>query len=330
MDAYYDGFGAVKRKQDRTKPTLKVNPTQYAKFKELWQGLNREAVLRYELDTPTLVDKIVASLERDFKVLPLTINVTRTEDVQDLHKAQSVQTSYEVKSHKVYTLGEFVAELSNATRLSRHTVAAVLTRLSSEKFVQIQHNEGRAVVLLRDLMNRCVYELLVHKVTYQLRETRVKTALTDSTGALLATIPAALCGKEMHAIGNAQVRQRSLYAEDQMPVDSDPERKTVDESHHTHIAVFAKLPKLDIPTPAGKYNPDFGYVLLQDDKAQALYLVVEAKGYDLESDISIKERMKVDSAKQFFQALHQAGLPVQFQTKLNADDLAQIISQITR
>ena len=330
MDAYYDGFGAVKRKQDQTKPTLKVNPTQYAKFKELWQGLNREAVLRYELDTPTLVDNILASLERDFKVRPLTINVTRTEHVQDLHQAQSVQTSYEVKSHKVYTLGEFVAELSNATRLSRHTVSAVLTRLSSEKFVQIQHNEGRALVLLRDLMNRCVYELLVHKVTYQLRETRVKTALTDSTGALLATIPAALCGKEMHAIGNAQVRQRSLYAEDHMPVDSDPERKTVDASHHTRIAVFAKLPKLDIPTPAGKYNPDFGYVLLQDDKAQALYLVVEAKGYDLESDISIKERMKVDSAKQFFQALHQAGLPVQFQTKLNTDALAQIIKQITR
>jgi type III restriction enzyme len=59
-------------------------------------------------------------------------------------------------------------------------------------------------------------------------------------------------------------------------------------------------------------------------------LVVEAKGYDLESDISIKERMKVDSAKQFFQALRQAGLPVQFQTKLNTDDLAQIIKQITR
>jgi type III restriction enzyme len=329
MDVYYDGFGAVKRKFDQTKPMLTVNAAQYAKFKELWQSLNRDAVLRYELDTPTLVDNIVTSLERDFKVLPLTINVTRTLQVQDIHKAQSVQSSFEVSSHKVYTLGEFVAELSNATRLSRHTVSDALTRLSPEKFAQIQHNEGRALVLLRDLMNRCVYELLVHKVTYQLRETRVKTALTDGKGALLATIPAALCGREMHIIGNAQVRQRSLYAQSHMPVDSQIERDTVDESHHTRIAVFAKLPKLDIPTPAGKYNPDFGYVLLQNDKAQALYLVVEAKGYDSDADISAKERMKVDSAKQFFLALRQGGIPVQFQTKLNTDKLAQMISQIT-
>jgi type III restriction enzyme len=329
MDAYYDGFGAVKRKQDQSKPLLKVNAAQYAKFKELWQGLNREAVLRYELDTPTLVSNIVASLERSFKVLPLTINVTRTEQVQELHHAHSVQTSYEVKSHKVYTLGEFVAELSNATRLSRHTVSAVLTRLSAEKFAQIQHNEGRALVLLRDLMNRCVYELLVHKVTYQLRETRVKTALTDATGALLSTIPTALCGKEMHPIDNFEVRHRSLYAEDHMPVDSQIERDTVDESKHTRIAVFAKLPKLDIPTPAGRYNPDFGYVLLQDDKAQALYLVVETKGYDNEGEILGKEKSKIQSAQKFFQALRQEGLPVQFETKLNTDDLTQIINQIT-
>lgn len=329
LDAYYEGYGAVKRKQDQSKPTLTINAAHYAKFKALWQALNREAVLRYELDTPMLVDSMLASLERNFSVLPLTINVTRTEQVHEVHSAQSTQTSYAVKSHKVYTLGEFVTELSNATRLSRHTVAAVLTRLSPEKFAQIQHNEGRALVLLRDLMNRCVYELLVHKVTYQLRETRVKTALTDTTGALLATIPAALCGHETHDIGNDKVHGRSLYAERFMPVDSEPERNTVDESHHTRIAVFAKLPKLDIPTPAGKYNPDFGYVLMQDDMARALYLVVETKGYATEDDIATKERMKIDAARQFFKALKDDGLPVTFKTKLNGDALNSIISQIT-
>lgn len=329
LDAYYDGYGAVKRKNDQARPTLQVNAAQYEKFKALWQGLNREAVLRYELETPQLLDNIAARLVRDFKVLPLTINVTRTEQVQNALAAESTRASYEVRSHKVYTLGSFVTELANATRLSHHTIASVLARLPAEQFSQIQHNEGRAFVLLRDLVNRCVYELLVHKVTYQLRETRVKTALTDATGVLLDTLPASLCGIEMHAMGNPEVRRRSLFEDPHMPVDSQIERTTVDESHVSRIAVFAKLPKLDIPTPAGKYNPDFGYALLQGDTAKALYLVVETKGYDSEADIPDKERMKIDSARQFFKALRDQGLPVQYQTKLNRDGLTQIINQIT-
>lgn len=58
-----------------------------------------------------------------------------------------------------------------------------------------------------------------------------------------------------------------------MPVDSQIERDTVDESQHNGITVFAKLPKINIPTPAGKYNPDFGYVIHQNGMPEALYLV---------------------------------------------------------
>jgi type III restriction enzyme len=113
-----------------------------------------------------------------------------------------------------------------------------------------------------------------------------------------------------------------------MPVDSQIERDTVDESHSQRIAVFAKLPKVDIPTPAGKYNPDFGYAVLQGADVQAMYLVVETKGYDNYGDIPTKERWKIESAKRFFEALRQQGTPVEFHTKLNRESLAQIIHQI--
>ena len=93
-------------------------------------------------------------------------------------------------------------------------------------------------------------------------------------------------------------------------------------------SVFAKLPKVDIPTPAGNYNPDFGYALLQGDQAQAMYLVVETKGYDQYGDIPDRERMKIDAAKHFFQALQQEGVNVRFATKLNRDGLLQIMHQI--
>lgn len=231
LDTYDDGFGQVKTKQAPPQAVLYINPSQFARFEDLWDRLNQDTVLHYELDMPALVDRIVQRLGTDFSVGPLTIQVTRTQDVQNLHTAHSTQTSYEVKSRTVLTLSGIVRELANATQLSYHTVALCLARMPAEKFAQIQHNEGRALNALRDVMLGCVYELLIHKVSYQLRQTRVKTAMTDNTGALLETLNVSLCGSEQHTITNAKVRNRSLCLDDFMSVDNQIERDTVDEAH---------------------------------------------------------------------------------------------------
>jgi type III restriction enzyme len=334
LDAYYEGYGKVKRKEDKVKPTLRVNASNYQKFRELWENLNRHAVLHYELNAALLIDRIVARITADFDVRPLTISVMRTESVQSLHQAKSTETPYLVMPQSVFTLSEFVRELANLTKLSYHTVANVLGRMPAEKFGQIRHNENRALSALRELMLRCVYELLVNKVTYELREVRVKTSLTDKKGNLLETLPVSLCGVETHAISNAEIQDRSLYNDAFMPVDSQIERVTVDESNQTRVTVFAKLPKIDIPTPAGKYNPDFGYAIAQDGNAQALYLVVETKGYDSRSEIPVKEKWKIDSAKQFFKALQELpelkekGVQIRYETKINGERLAQLLSSM--
>ena len=334
LDAYYEGYGKVKRKEDKVKPTLRLNAGNYQKFKELWENLNRDAVLRYELDAAQLTDRIVTRIAADFEVRPLTLSVTRTESVQSLHRAKSTETPYLILPQSVYTLSEFVRELANLTKLSYHTIAHVLSRMPADKFDQIRHNENRALSALRDLMLGCIYELLVNKVTYELREVRVKTSLTDKKGNLLETLPVSLCGVETHAIGNTEIQARSLYDEAFMPVDSQIERVTVDESNQTRVTVFAKLPKIDIPTPAGKYNPDFGYAIAQDGTTQALYLVVETKGYDNRSDIPLKEKWKIDSAKQFFKALQdlpelkEKGVQIRYETKINGERLAQLISSM--
>lgn len=328
LDMYFSGYGQVKHKASQAKPTLRINPAQYQKFKELWQNLNRDAVLRYELDSRALVNHIVQRITTEFHVRPLTLSVTRTEAVESLHKAQSAQTSYTLPSHAIYSLSEFVRELANATRLSYHTISRVLAAMQPDKFNQIRHNENRALTTLRDLITQCIYELLVNKVSYELREVRVKTSLTDNTGALLETLPVSLCGVETHTISNAVIQAKSLYQDHFMPVDSQIERHTVDESNAQSITVFAKLPKIDIPTPLGKYNPDFGYAVLQAGATQALYLVVETKGYDSRGDIPAREAGKIKSAEKFFSALQALGVPVKFQTKINGESLAQLIAQI--
>jgi len=328
LDAYYDGSGWVKNKQSKAQPTLAINAAQYQQFKHLWDNLNRDAVLHYALDTELLTTQVLERIVRDFDVRPLSITVTRTQDVQTVSQARSMQAAYTVKPHAVFTLAAFVRELANTTRLSLHTVTDILRRMPANKFAQIAHNENRALTSLRDLITRSIHALLVNTVSYALREVRFVNALTDRKGQLLGCIPVSLFGKELYTIGNAEVRARSLYTDPAMPVDSQIERDTTDDSNQQSITVFAKLPKINIPTPLGNYNPDFGYCLHQDGHAQALYLVVETKGYDSTAEIPELERWKIDSAKQFFTALKAQGLNVHFKTKINGTSMAQLISEI--
>jgi type III restriction enzyme len=115
-----------------------------------------------------------------------------------------------------------------------------------------------------------------------------------------------------------------------MEVDSEIEKLTIDESTHKKITVFAKLPKVNIPTAHGKsYNPDFGYVVEQDDKKE-LYFIVETKGYDDFNDTRASERLKIASAKAFFKELKKQDKNVEYRTKLNSPELSTMISDILK
>lgn len=329
LDRYYEGSGQVKQKRDAAPPTLTINPGRFEQFRELWANLNRDALLRYEVDSAQLIDKAIASIAANLDVKPLAVNITRSRDVQKVEGVQSEQASYTLLSYSVFTLSGFVRELANATRLSIHTVSEILRRLPADKFAQIRLNENRALVQLRELIIRSIHELVVNTVSYELREIQVKTTLTDPNGKLLDTIQMALCGSESHTITNPVVQAKSLYQGTVMPVDSQIERDTTDEAVQPAITVFAKLPRVNIPTPLGNYNPDFGFVLRKNGKAAALYLVVETKGYENYAQVPERERWKIASAEAFFSALKaQHGLEVTFKRKLNPDALGALLAEI--
>lgn len=329
LDRYYEGSGQVKQKRDAAAPTLTINPGRFEQFRELWANLNRDAVLRYQVDSALLIDKAVASIAANLDVKPLAVNVTRSRDVQKVEGVQTEQASYTILSYSVFTLAGFVRELANATRLSIHTVSEILRRLPADRFAQIRLNENRALVQLRELIIRSIHELVVNKVSYELREIRVHTALTDRAGQLVKDIKMPICGSESHVIENPVVQGKSLYEGTVMPVDSQIERDTTDEAVLPAITVFAKLPRVDIPTPLGNYNPDFGFVLRKDGKAEVLYLVVETKGYENYAQVPERERWKIASAEAFFDALkEQHGVEVTFKRKLNPDALGALLAEI--
>jgi type III restriction enzyme len=135
-------------------------------------------------------------------------------------------------------------------------------------------------------------------------------------------------GVDKYIIKNTNIIKKSIYDENFMEIDSQIEALTIDESSDKKIIVFAKLPKVNIPTAHGKsYNPDFGYVIEQDDKKE-LYFIVETKGYDSLNEISIGERLKIASAKAFFKQLKKQGANIEYKTKINHEELSHIINSI--
>lgn len=119
LDTYFSGYSRINSSANKVKPYASTERQQLPEVQGTVENLNRDAVLRYELDAALLTDRIITRIATDFEVRPLTPSVTRTESVQSLHQAKSTETPYLVLPQSVlYVLSEFVRELANLTKLS--------------------------------------------------------------------------------------------------------------------------------------------------------------------------------------------------------------------
>lgn len=328
LDDYYISRSKVKTKRKGALKTTAINKEHYSKFKALWENLNRDAIIKYDVDTDVLIQDIVAKIDESFEIHKQEILIKTHKNVDDLDAHQVETRRKSVAYHSVFTIYEFIQELANATKLSYGTIATILKSIKPEKFAMLSKNENLALSRLKAICFNSLYEVLLNKISYDIKEIRAKkTTLTDSKGNPLDNIVGGSCGVEVYPISNSVIQAKSLYDETFMEVDSKIEKDTIDESSLTEITVFAKLPKVKIPTPNGTYNPDFGYVVNREGK-QELYMVVETKGYDDFEQIGDSEKLKIKSAEKFFKTLQAQGVNIHFQTKLNNQELADILAGI--
>ena len=106
-------------------------------------------------------------------------------------------------------------------------------------------------------------------------------------------------------------------------VEKDPDMKSIE--------IFGKLPRLNIQTPLGKYNPDFCYAI-KSSEGTKIILVVEAKGYQTSTDIPLEEKGKIDFAKKYFEALSEhfkdQNIKISFKERINKTQLSALIKDV--
>mgnify|MGYP006385753503 FL=1 len=338
LKEYFDSFfkttnriKAKDRSDKKEKGKIKIHQENFQKFKTLWDNLNYDAVVKYDINSEVLIEKARDKINENFTISGQDIIVKRDKNIEDKNKHDSEKETISVETHSIFTLYEFVKALSNSTKLSMQTIAKVLHGIKKEKFDLIYQNENLALKKIEEQLVSSIYEVIINKISYDLKEIKTcNTSLTDKNGNLKEFIPEGSLGTETYKIKSKNIRELSIYDEDFMEVDSNIEKLTIDESSDKRITVFGKLPKVNIPTAHGRhYNPDFGYVI-EIGNGKELYFVVETKGYDKFDDISTKEKLQIKSAEAFFRKLREMGVNVEYQTKLNSPDLSQLISDILK
>ena len=338
LKAYFDSFfktaSRVKNKDrasDKTKGKIKIHPANFKKFQNLWNTLNHDAVVKYDINSAELIKNAVEKIDNAFAISTQDIIIKRDKNIENKDKHDSQTQSVEVKTHAIFTLYEFIKALSNKTKLSFQTLSHVLGCIKKETFERIAKNENVALQKLEEQLISAIYDIIINKISYDIKEIKTKnTSFTDNKGNLKAYLDEGSLGRETHKITKKSIKDKSIYDEDFMEIDSEIEGVTIEESDDTRVVVFGKLPRVNIPTAHGRsYNPDFGYVI-EEDGAKELYFIVETKGYDTFDAIGKKEQLKIKSAEAFFKALQEKGINVRYETKLNSPTLSHMISDILK
>ncbi|WRG05549.1 type III restriction-modification system endonuclease [Helicobacter pylori] len=322
------GHSRVRNKNERKTEKIKINKENFKKFETLWAGLNHQARIAYAMDSESLIDEIVKNINSSFKVSSKRISVTTHKKVETMGNNAKTET-FERESACVWSLHEFISALSNKVKLSFKSVAKVLENIDENKFDLIKKNEQEGLRRLEELFLEIIYQNIKDKISYQMRETTIKNKKNDAFYDEKGEIREFLAGSlraDKYEIKNSSAQEKCLY-ENFMQVDSEIEKGTIEESNDTKIIVFGKLPRVKIPVGLNQtYSPDFGYVVENNDKK--VLLVVETKGVEHENELRDEEKRKISTAKKFFEALKKQGVNIEYETKLNNDQLSALINEV--
>lgn len=322
------GHFRVRNKNERKTEKIKINKENFKKFETLWESLNHQARIAYAMDSESLIDEIVKNINSSFNVSSKIVSVTTHKKVETIRNNAKTEI-FERENACVWSLHEFISALSNKVKLSFKSVAKVLENIDENKFNEIKKNEQEGLRRLEELFLEIIYQNIKDKISYQMRETTIKNrkndAFYDEKGEIREFLYGSL-GVDKYEIKNSSAQEKCLY-ENFMQVESEIEKDTIEESNDTKIIVFGKLPRVKIPVGLNQtYSPDFGYVVENNDKK--VLLVVETKGVEHENELREEEKRKISTAKKFFEALKKQDVNIEYETKMNKDQLSALINEV--
>lgn len=279
-----------------TTPDNKLNGNFMKKeFQELWRRINHKYAYTVSFDSEELIEKAVGAINKELEVTQLSYVVTRGEqkdnatlddmkhgDMMRQKESATEKLKTDIVSNVRYDL---LGKISSATRLTRKTVATILSKIRPQKFDMYKANPEEFIRKATRLILEQKATIIVEHISYNRLEGKFDSDIF--TQEKHGTIDRAFEGK------------KSIV--DYVFTDSEGERKFVGKIDTAkEVAVYAKLPKgFHIPTPVGNYSPDWA-IAFQEGEVKHIYFVAETKGSMSSMDLREIEKGKIACAEKLF------------------------------
>lgn len=279
-----------------TTPDNKLNDNFMKKeFQELWRRINHKYAYTVSFDSEELIEKAVGAINKELEVTQLSYVVTRGEqkdnatlddmkhgDMMRQKESATEKLKTDIVSNVRYDL---LGKISSDTRLTRKTVATILSKIRPQKFCMYKANPEEFIRKVTRLILEQKATIIVEHISYNRLEGKFDSDIF--TQEKHGTIDRAFEGK------------KSIV--DYVFTDSEGERKFVGKIDTAkEVAVYAKLPKgFHIPTPVGNYSPDWA-IAFQEGEVKHIYFVAETKGSMSSMDLREIEKGKIACAEKLF------------------------------
>lgn len=286
--------GIIDERRVRANP-LNAN-FERKEFLELWARINLKAAYAVQFQSDELIEKCIASIDGELRVVPLQFTVQRGEQADAAtYEAVTAGVGFKVQSSATSPLEPFgrssvrydhIGKLAEATTLTRSTVALILRGIKPDVFGQYRTNPEDFLIKAARVINEQKATVIIEHLTYD--------PIGQTHSLDIFTVE-----KPMGDFRKTQRVERHIY--DYVFTDAATERTFVRElDAGTNVEVYAKLPRgFSIPTPVGNYNPDWAIVFRQGS-VKHVYFIAETKGSMSSMQLRKIEECKVDCARKFF------------------------------
>ena len=326
-----------KAEKQKEKKKVFIKATHLQEFQDLWNAINKNAF--YVLDALTeeqenqLIQNIKAQIET-VNIEEILLQAIRAElNINQIGQqgaiTEQLVDAVSYKSKVDYL--ELVRTLSNNTKTPISFVVKVFNALSDDfKTKMLCNNPEQAQREISEIINQNLIAMLKANIKYDgINGTGLSNVFkTEKAKTYLDTGSVGKFQKEI--TGDFSLKTKWVF-EEVIEYDSDFELEIIEQDPNIDsIEIFGKLPRLNIQTPLGKYNPDFCYAI-KSTQGHKVFLIVEAKGYKTYTEVSEKEKGKIDFAKKYFEALSEyykgQNIKISFKERINKTQLAALINK---
>lgn len=291
-------------------------------FQELWNNINHKYSYRVSFDSNELIENCINSIKLNLtSVTRLKYNVVTGQQNNQITKmdldnknsfSQERSGSYSENinaSHSTSAKYDLIYNIAKKTNLIRKTVFKILIG-TKETLRFFRENPEEYINKVSELINQQKASVIVNHISYYPMEDRFESDIFN----------------ESHKdFDSNKVFESKKAIQDYVFVDGNAKNGNSIEMNFAKqleaqkdVKVYAKLPsKFYIPTPMGKYTPDWA-IVFENDKSREIYFIAETKGSLDSLELRAVEQGKINCAKSLY---NKEGSKLHYEQVTKFDDL---------